>query len=96
MPPACNEGAAFSAFYRFVLISMTLFAGTFFPLDRLPAWVRPLAWVTPLWHGTELSRGVALGTLELMPALGHLAYLLAMLAVGVVLVRRRFARRLNP
>jgi lipooligosaccharide transport system permease protein len=90
-----NEGAAFSAFFRFVLIPMTLFAGTFFPLDRLPGWIRPLAWATPLWHGTELSRGVALGTLELMPALGHLAYLLAMLALGVVLARRRFTQRLN-
>lgn len=90
-----NEGAAFSAFFRFVLIPMTLFAGTFFPLDRLPAWVRPLAWITPLWHGTELSRGVALGTLRLVPALGHLAFLLAMLAAGVFLVRRTFRKRLN-
>ncbi|MGI8814810.1 MAG: ABC transporter permease [Pseudonocardia sp.] len=90
-----NEGAAFSAFFRFVLIPMTLFAGTFFPVERLPAWVRPVAWVTPLWHGTELSRGVALGTLGPLPALGHLAYLLTLLALGVILVCRAFRRRLN-
>ena len=35
---------------------MTLFSGTFFPVDRLPAWVQPIAWVSPLWHGTELAR----------------------------------------
>jgi lipooligosaccharide transport system permease protein len=91
-----NEGAAFSAFFRFVLIPMTLFAGTFFPVDRLPGWVRPVAWLTPLWHGTELSRGAALGTLGALPALGHLAYLSALLVVGVALSRRLFARRLNP
>ena len=91
-----NEGSAFSAFFRFVLIPMTLFAGTFFPVRRLPEWVWPVAWVTPLWHGTELSRGVALGTLWPLPALGHLGYLLALLALGVGLSRRRFRRRLNP
>lgn len=91
-----NEGAAFSAFFRFVLIPMTLFAGTFFPVDRLPAWVRPVAWVTPLWHGTELSRGVALGTLRLLPGLGHLGYLLMLLALGVGLSRWRFRVRLYP
>jgi lipooligosaccharide transport system permease protein len=90
-----NEGSAFSAFFRFVLIPMTLFAGTFFPVERLPGWVRPVAWVTPLWHGTELSRGIALGTLEPLPALGHLGYLLALLALGVGLSRWRFRRRLN-
>ena len=36
---------------------MTLFSGTFFPVDRLPGWMQPLAWVSPLWHGTELARG---------------------------------------
>ncbi len=89
-----NEGAAFSAFFRFVLIPMTLFAGTFFPVERLPEWVRPIAWATPLWHGTELSRGAALGTLGWWPALGHLVYLVALLALGVGLVRRLFRRRL--
>jgi lipooligosaccharide transport system permease protein len=90
-----NEGAAFSVFFRLVLIPMTLFSGTFFPVDQLPAWLRPLAWVTPLWHGTELSRGVALGTLGPLPAAGHLAYLGALLALGVGLSRWRFRRRLS-
>jgi lipooligosaccharide transport system permease protein len=90
-----TEGSAFASYFRFVLIPMTLFAGTFFPISQLPAWLRPLAWVTPLWHGTELARGAALGTLGWGPALGHLAYLLAMLAVGTWVLRRRFVRRLG-
>jgi lipooligosaccharide transport system permease protein len=89
-----NEGAAFATFFRFVLIPMTLFAGTFYPVSQLPVWLRPLAWITPLWHGTELARGAVLGTLRWLPALGHLGYLLALLAVGCWLVRRRFTARL--
>jgi len=90
-----NEGTAFASYFRFVLIPMTLFAGTFFPVSQLPVWLRPIAWVTPLWHGTELARGAALNTLHWWPALGHLAYLVAMLAVGVALTRWRFVVRLS-
>jgi lipooligosaccharide transport system permease protein len=90
-----NEGTAFASYFRFVLIPMTLFAGTFFPVSQLPVWLRPIAWVTPLWHGTELARGAALDTLHWGPALGHLAYLVAMLAVGVALTRWRFVVRLS-
>jgi lipooligosaccharide transport system permease protein len=89
-----KEGPAFGALFRFLVIPMTLFSGTFFPLEGLPEWVRPFAWVTPLWHGTELARGAALGSLQLSPALGHLAYLIGLLSVGVVLMRWRFRARL--
>jgi lipooligosaccharide transport system permease protein len=89
-----NEGTAFASYFRFVLIPMTLFAGTFFPVSQLPAWLRPVAWATPLWHGTELARGAALNTLRWWPALGHVAYLLALLVLGVALVRWRFTVRL--
>lgn len=90
-----REGTALASYFRFVLIPMTLFAGTFFPVSQLPAWVRPFAWVTPLWHGTELARDAALGMLRWWPALGHLAYLLALLALGVSLTRWRFTVRLH-
>jgi lipooligosaccharide transport system permease protein len=90
-----NEGAAFATFFRFVLIPMTLFSGTFYPVSQLPAWLRPIAWATPLWHGTELARGAALGTLGWLPALGHLGYLVALLALGCWLTLRRFTMRLS-
>ena len=44
----------FSILFRFVVTPLMLFSGTFFPIDQLPAWMQPLAWVTPLWHGVEL------------------------------------------
>lgn len=90
-----SEGQQFNAVFRFIVLPMTLIAGTFFPVTALPVWVRPLAWITPLWHGTELSRGAAFGTLDLLPALGHVAYLGAMLLVGVVLAARLYGRRLE-
>jgi lipooligosaccharide transport system permease protein len=89
-----NEGTAFSAIFRFGVIPMMLFSGTFFPVDRLPDWAEPIAWLSPLWHGTELARSAALDTWRPLAALGHLAYLLALLALGIALVTRLFARRL--
>ena len=90
-----NEGGAFSAVFRFVVLPMTLFSGTFFPISQLPDVVQPLAWVSPLWHGTELARGAALGTLQLTPTAVHLAYLTVLLVVGVQLSRWQFRVRLN-
>ena len=91
-----NEGAAFNTLFRFVLIPMTLFSGTFFPVDRLPGWAQPLAWISPLWHGTELARAAALDRWQPLAALGHTAFLLALVVVGAVLAVRHFTRRLRP
>ena len=91
-----NDRTAFSLLFRFVVIPMTLFSGTFFPVDRLPVWVRPAAWVSPLWHGTALARAAALDRWQPLAALGYTAYLLALLALGVVLAARQFTRRLQP
>jgi lipooligosaccharide transport system permease protein len=90
-----SEGQQFNALFRFVVLPMTLFAGTFFPITQLPIFMWPLAWVTPLWHGTELARGAAFGTLHWLPAVGHTAYLVAWCAIGVVLARWRFRVRLE-
>jgi lipooligosaccharide transport system permease protein len=85
---------SFNTIFRFVLMPMTLFTGAFFPVSQLPGWLLPLVWLTPAWHGIELARGTAFGTLGFLPALGHAAYLVAMVAVGVVLAARLFRRRL--
>lgn len=90
-----NEGGPFNALFRFVVIPMTLFSGTFFPVDRLPEWVRPVAWISPLWHGTELARAAALGTGRALALLGHVAVLAGLLAVGIALVTRLYRRRLS-
>ncbi|MGH3771791.1 MAG: ABC transporter permease [Pseudonocardiaceae bacterium] len=90
-----TEGGAFTAVFRFVVLPMTLFSGTFFPISQLPGLIQPFAWISPLWHGTELARGAALGMLQWWPAVGHLAYLMVLLVVGVGLSRWRFRVRLT-
>jgi lipooligosaccharide transport system permease protein len=89
-----SEGQQFSAIFRFVVMPMTLFAGAFFPIEQLPGWLRPVAWVTPLWHGTELGRDAAFGTLGWGPALGHIAFLTAVFLVGAWFAARNFRKRL--
>jgi lipooligosaccharide transport system permease protein len=85
---------AFSLLYRFVVTPLMLFSGTFFPIDQLPALLQPVAWVTPLWHGVELSRDAATGTPPGWMGVAHLAVLTAYVGVGWVLARRRFTVRL--
>jgi lipooligosaccharide transport system permease protein len=89
-----SDGGGFAMVFRFVVVPLTLFSGSFFPITELPLTVRWLAWISPLWHGNELARGFALGTAELWPTVGHVAYLVALFAAGLVLARRLYHRRL--
>jgi lipooligosaccharide transport system permease protein len=88
-----NE-TTFPPIFRFVIVPMFLFSGTFFPVSQMPLVLELLAYLTPIWHGVELCRGLMLGTIELLPALGHLAYLLAWTFVGLALAIRAYRRRL--
>jgi lipooligosaccharide transport system permease protein len=88
-----NDGG-FNLLYRFGLIPMFLFAGTFFPISQLPVVLRGLAWATPLWHATSLCRDLALGRATLLPAVGHLGYLLLWLGIGTWLALVSLRRRL--
>ena len=88
-----NE-ASFVAIFRFGILPMFLFSGTFFPIDRLPAVLEVLAYVTPLWHGVDLCRMLVLGDVVGWLALAHVAYLLAFVAVGFALALFSYQRRL--
>ncbi|WFE30547.1 ABC transporter permease [Solwaraspora sp. WMMD791] len=80
--------------FRFAVIPMTLFAGVFFPVESLPAVVRPLAYLSPLWHGVDLCRAASLGVAPAWSVSGHLAYLALWVAVGWWLATSRFRKRL--
>lgn len=90
---AKNENRLSSVF-RFVIIPMFLFSGTFFPIDQLPGWLQPVAYVTPLWHGVDLARSIALEIPARIPALVHVAYLTAWLAAGWYLANRNLHKRM--
>jgi len=78
------------------MIPLFLFSGTFFPVSQLPVIIRPLAYLTPLWHGVDLCRGLALGTATAGSVLLHVTYLLAVIGAGLWYGSRTFRRRLNP
>ncbi len=89
-----EKDQGFAVLFRFGMIPMFLFSGTFFPITQLPAWIRPLAYITPLWHGVALCRELSLGTAGLWSSLGHLGYLAAITLIGLAAGVRTYQRRL--
>ena len=81
--------------FRFVITPLFLFSGTFFPVERLPEVLQPVAYATPLYQGVALVRGFALGTLRPGPALAHTAYLLAMAAGGAWFAHRKLRLKME-
>ncbi|HEV2374872.1 MAG TPA: ABC transporter permease [Streptosporangiaceae bacterium] len=81
--------------FRFGVVPLFLFSGTFFPISQLPSWIQPVAYISPLWHGVELCRGLALGTATWAAALVHVGYLVVWAVVGVAIGQRTYRRRLH-
>jgi lipooligosaccharide transport system permease protein len=89
-----DKDAGFSTLYRFVVIPLFLFSGTFFPISQLPHWLQYLAYATPLFHGVALCRDLTLGQVHTAVDLGHAAYLMAWVLAGYGMARRTFSKRL--
>ena len=83
-----------SAVFRFVITPLFLFSGTFFPIEQLPDWMEPIAYVTPLWHGVETTRALALGIDTTWAPVLHYAVMVAYLLVGAAVTSRFFHKRL--
>jgi lipooligosaccharide transport system permease protein len=73
-----------------VTLPLFLFSTTFFPLERFPGWLQPLARLSPLYHGVELIRGFTLGEID-VSILGHIAFLVAMGLAGLAVASRRLS-----
>jgi lipooligosaccharide transport system permease protein len=86
----------FAAIFRFGITPLFLFSGTFFPITSLPAALQALAWLTPLFHGVALTRGLSLGTIADDPVATviHVTYLTTLAVVGGYLTIRNIRRRL--
>ena len=87
---------ALASLHRFGVMPLYLFSGTFFPLEQVPELLQPVAYVSPLWHGVELTRAAALGGAPAWPAAVHVTVLLACAVAGYPLAVRALARRLTP
>ena len=87
---------SFTYIFRFLITPLFLFSGAFFPIDRLPSFLQPIAWLTPTFHGVALARGLALGSAgaDLPATAVHVAVLVAFIAVGTAACLVTFRRRL--
>ncbi|MBO9577401.1 MAG: ABC transporter permease [Microbacteriaceae bacterium] len=72
----------------FVMLPMYMLSGTFFPISQYPDWVQWIVMAFPLWHGTELIRGLTTGALD-WSMLIHVGYFAVMIALGIVFATRR-------
>ncbi|MBM7504078.1 ABC transporter permease [Agromyces aurantiacus] len=81
---------------RLVVVPLTLFSGTFFPLSELPWFLQPIGWLSPLWHGTELSRVLTFGYAEpIWLSAVHVVVLVGMFLTGWLWSRGIAERRLT-
>ena len=94
--PVAKDETRLSAVFRFVILPMFLFSGTFFPIEQLPGWLEPVAYVTPLWHGVELCRSSAIGFETALHPIVHVGYLALWTSVGWWFAQRNLRRRLQP
>jgi ABC-2 type transport system permease protein len=84
------EAQTFSNFIRFPMIFL---CGLFFPVERLPVWLRPLSHVLPLTYGADLLHGAIRDAGRMSPVLdfGVLAAFCAVLfAASLRNIRRRW------
>jgi lipooligosaccharide transport system permease protein len=77
-----------------VITPLFLLGGVFFPFHQLPRGLQLAAELTPLYHGVELTRDLAAGSVGPAPVALHTTVLTAYLLVGTWLAQRAFERRL--
>lgn len=91
-----KKDQALVSLFRFGIVPLFLFSGTFFPIEQLPTFMQPIAYATPLWHGVELTRGAALGIATTLPWFWHVGYLVVLAAIGTYLAITGFRKQLRP
>jgi ABC-2 type transport system permease protein len=82
------EAQTFSNFFRFPMIFL---CGLFFPIERLPIFLRPLSYVLPLTYGADILHG-AFSIRNTMPILTDFA-LLIVFCTGLFLISLRNIKR---
>jgi lipooligosaccharide transport system permease protein len=90
-----KNDANLNMIFRFAVMPISLFSGVFFPASEMPAFLQPLVWASPLWHGTELARAATAGVAPVLPPPVHIAYLVLLAVTGWFAARRVIERRLN-
>lgn len=84
----------FGLIFRLGVFPLFLFSGAFFPVSNLGPLLEWVARLTPLWHGVNLSRMLALDTVDWSLAVVHVAVLIVLLVLGWWLSVLRLTARL--
>ncbi|RKX60775.1 MAG: ABC transporter, partial [Thermodesulfobacteriota bacterium] len=72
----------------FVITPMAFLGGTFFPVDRLPAWAQKIICLLPLTHASKAIRQTAFGmtpgyySYPLLAAIGGVFFFMALKCVN--------------
>ena len=75
-------------FINIILLPMTLFSGSLYPISVYPDWLEKVIMALPLWHGIEMVRAFWFGNIN-SGVLVHIAYFLVMITVGLFVTSRR-------
>ena len=70
------------------LLPIFLFSGSFYPLSVFPDWAQIIIKTLPLWHAIEMIRNLSLGIINIS-LLGHIAYFVVMVVVGLFFTTKR-------
>ncbi len=84
----------FNYYFTLAIAPMYFFSGVFFPLSRMPEWVKAAAQVMPMTHVVEVSRPLIRGTIDAGAGL-HLAAIAGFLAVFYTLSQRGISKRME-
>jgi lipooligosaccharide transport system permease protein len=82
----------FNYYFTLVIAPMYLFAGVFFPLNRMPPWVPVVAQIMPMTHVVELMRALVRGTVAPSFAV-HLLIVGAFAALAYFIGHRSMSKR---
>ena len=75
-------------FINIILLPMTLFSGSLYPISVYPDWLEKVIMALPLWHAIEMVRAFWFGNLT-SGVLVHIGYFLVMIALGLYVTSRR-------
>lgn len=87
--------AGLTNLFRFGIVPLFLFSGTFFPITQLPEIAQPVAYTIPTWHGVELARSITTGLPTTLSPVVHFGVLVAFVIVGTILAVWRFDIRMR-
>jgi lipooligosaccharide transport system permease protein len=91
-----EDRGQFNIVNRLIIMPLSLFSGTVFPLTQLPIYLQWIGWISPVWHGSELARQFSYGPTEpIWLTVIHVLYLAALAYVGWRLTVYFSVRRLD-